>query len=175
MCLWHLSSANQRNYTRKCGSPTRQQLYHHFSKKLMIFKECLRTYLSFLSLTAFTKDLKLSSPMHLYQWSSHSNTLFIGNFGCEPPPTKAKMLHLKSISTIPIPPSNSIHQQIKALVIASVTLTSLEGVFKRIGIVNFKAFLGSTSKASLVLIEPDVQDFIFISHHFREILIYKII
>jgi hypothetical protein len=35
--------------------------------------------------------------------------LFGGNFGRSPPPTNARMLHLKSISTMPMPPSNSDH------------------------------------------------------------------
>jgi len=67
----------------------------------------IKSYLSFLSLTAFTRVLKLSSPIHLYWWSSHNNTLFIGNLGWDPPPTKANILHLNNISTMPIPPSNS--------------------------------------------------------------------
>ncbi len=63
-----------------------------------------RSYLSFRSLTAITLVLKVSSPIAFCWWSSQSITLLGGNLGYVPPPTRAKMLHLKSISTIPMPP-----------------------------------------------------------------------
>ena len=71
------------------------------------------TYTSLRSLTALTSLPKESSPMHFNWWSSHSITLLLGHLGQRPPPTRAKMLHLKSISTIPMPPSRSkqkVHQ-----------------------------------------------------------------
>ena len=114
-------------------------------------------YLSFRSLTALTYDLKLSSPIHLSWWSSHRRTLFIGNLGWVPPPTRARILHLKSISTMPIPPSNSVLLRYRSL-------TSFEIISERESIEYTKSFLGTTSEASLVLIEPDVQNLIFSCH-----------
>ena len=70
-------------------------------------RESLDTYTSLRSLTAFTSLPKESSPMHFSWWSSQSMTLLLGHFGQRPPPTNARILHLKSISTIPIPPSRS--------------------------------------------------------------------
>jgi hypothetical protein len=72
----------------------------------------LPTYLSFVNLTALTYVLKLNSPIHLKLKSSHKKTLFVANFGFDPPPTRAKMFVLNIISTIPIPPSSSLFEKI---------------------------------------------------------------
>ena len=42
--------------------------------------------------------------MHLLWWSSQIITLFGEYLGDRPPPTSARMLQRKSISTCPIPP-----------------------------------------------------------------------
>ena len=62
------------------------------------------TTLSLRSRTARTSFLKESSPMQRLWWSSHIMTLFGGYAAERPPPTSARMLHRKSISTMPIPP-----------------------------------------------------------------------
>ena len=67
------------------------------------------TYLSFVNFTALTFVLKLNSPMHLKDKSSHKKTLFLGNLGLSPPPTKANILVLNIISTMPMPPLSSIN------------------------------------------------------------------
>ena len=91
--------SDRQSCRRKCGFQAQQPLLEGKSNK--------GAYLSFRSLTAFTTVRNESSPMHLSWWSSQSITLFGGNFGRSPPPTSARMLHLKSISTMPMPPSNS--------------------------------------------------------------------
>lgn len=110
------------------------------------------TYLSFVSLTALTYDLKLNSPIHLKLKSSHKNTLFIENFGFCPPPTSAKMLVLNIISTIPIPPSSSVNNKFK-LDYIMVKLTSFMTIFKRIRIKYFKTTFGAACETTLVLIK----------------------
>eukprot|EP00659_Diplonema_papillatum_P017466 gene17466-biopygen17664 len=70
------------------------------------------TTLSLLSLTARTSSLNVMSPMTCMVWSSHSFTLFVGKHGVFPPPTSARMLHLNSISTIPIPPLGNLRRKV---------------------------------------------------------------
>ena len=62
-------------------------------------------------------------------------------------------MHLKSISTIPMPPSNSERKYDSKRL-----LTSLEGVFKRERIVDLETFLRPASDTALVLIEANVED-----------------
>jgi hypothetical protein len=50
-------------------------------------------------------------------------------------------------------------------------LTSLEGVLEWESIVDFEAFLGSTGKATLVLVEPDIKDFFLIGYHISPFII----
>ena len=65
------------------------------------------------------------------------------------------MLHLKSISTIPIPPSNS------ALIsLNGSLLTSHELVLEGFCVENFEALLGPQGEASLILVKADVQDLV---------------
>ena len=65
------------------------------------------------SLTALMSDLKLISPMLLYCASSHRTNLLDGYLGFFPPPTNPKILHLQSISMIPMPPPKSTKRNIK--------------------------------------------------------------
>ena len=83
-------------------------LFKNYDYPIQIKFIRINSYLSFLSLTPQTLLLKLSSPMHFMSESSQSMTLVGGYFGVSPPPTRAIMLVRYSISTIPIPPSNSI-------------------------------------------------------------------
>ena len=46
-------------------------------------------------------------PIDFFWWSSQSTNCVGGNAGLGPPPTSAIMFDLKSISTMPIPPSIS--------------------------------------------------------------------
>lgn len=80
-------------------------------------------------------------------------TLFGGNLGLSPPPTKAMMLVLYRSSTMPIPPSNSI-----SALRSSLNFTSVECVFEREGIEDAEAVGRSDSEAALILVEADEQD-----------------
>ena len=44
-------------------------------------------------------------------------------------------------------------------------LTSLEGVLEWVGVIYLEALLSSTGEASLILVESDIEDFIFICYH----------
>ena len=48
-------------------------------------------------------------------------------------------------------------------------LTSFEGVFEGVCIVNFETFLSSTGKTALILVESYVQNLIFVVLHFWNI------
>lgn len=81
--------------------------------------------------------------------SSQSMTFVGGYFGVSPPPTRAMMLVRYSISTIPMPPSNSIGQ----IHHSNGNLTSMESVFEGVGVVNSEASRGAQSEAPLVLVK----------------------
>ena len=69
--------------------------------------------------------------------------------GVSPPPTSAMMFVRYSISTIPMPPSNSIGQ----IHYLDGNLTSMESVFEGVGVVNSEASRSAESEAPLVLVE----------------------
>jgi hypothetical protein len=77
----------------------------------------------------------------------------MGSFGCCPQLTRAKILHLKSISKILMPPSNS-----ERWVDSIILLSSLEGILEGEGIKDFEPFLCPAFKKALVLVEANVED-----------------
>ena len=117
------------------------------------------TYLSFRSLTAITLFLNESSPIAFCWWSSHNITLLGGNLGYVPPPTSAKMLHLKSISTIPMPPWKSIIIFVSRWKVR--LLTSLELIPVGPSVVHSKTLLSSCWKTTLVLVKPKIDNLIW--------------
>ena len=125
-------------------------LFKNYDYPIQIKFIRINSYLSFLSLTPQTLLLKLSSPMHFMSESSQSMTLVGGYLGVSPPPTRAIMLVRYSISTIPIPPSNSIvtrelYQRIKR--------TSVKSILERVSVINSEASWSAESEATLILIE----------------------
>jgi hypothetical protein len=90
--------------------------------------------------------------------SSQSMTFVGGYLGVSPPPTSAMMLVRYSISTIPIPPSNSIGQVYHSI----VNLTSMESVFERISVVYTETSGGPESETALVLVETNEKNLLLL-------------
>ena len=127
-------------------------------------------------------------------------TLLLGHLALLPPPTSASMLHLKSISTIPIPPLSSItHKKVSVMinrlehqvhmtsarslrsfaVLRYCThkqvheLTSYKLTLEWDRVEDSEAILSADSKTVLILVEPNILNVLWTCrsvYHFRIIL-----